>query len=152
MVLSFLRDLWFHFMGPVDTVCDLISEWEPDNASSEAAIEESLHAHLTKHLRGLDIRRQFPHDRVRADILINEEVAIEIKLDLVTAAEFHRLIGQLDCYARWGVRMVVLLVGQVDPDLKARVEERLLKDWSDEDEARVVLVPTRQVNSRHNLG
>lgn len=139
--MSFVHNLWFRLIGPVDVVCDRILEWAPDDATNEARIEESLHAHLVRRLKWLDVRRQFPHDRVRADILVNEEVAIEIKRNLVTTAELHRLIGQLDTYARWGVRMVVVLVGEVDPDLKARVEARLLRDWDDEDEARVIHVP-----------
>lgn len=138
---NFLRNLWFDFMGPVDTVCDLIRKWQPTDTTSETKIEESLYAHLAKRFRRHDVRRQFRHDRVTADILINEKLAIEIKLNLTKTADFRRLIGQLDCYANWGVRMIVVLVGQVDTDLQRRVEERLQKDWGDEDEARVVHVP-----------
>lgn len=132
--------IWYVLNGPVETVCESIAKWEPDDISNETAIETSLYNHLGEDLKGLDIRRQYPHDRIKADILVKEEVAIEIKLNLTTTAEFHRLIGQLEGYARWGVRMIVLLVGQVDSDLKKRVEERLRKDWDDEDEARVVRV------------
>ena len=135
---NFLRNLCFDLMGPVESVCDLISEWKPIDTSSETKIEESLHAHLAKRLKRHDVRRQFRHDRVTADILINEKLAIEIKLNLTKTAEFRRLIGQLDCYANWCVRMIVLLVGEVDIDLKRRLEERLQKDWGDEDDARVV--------------
>jgi len=141
-VAKLLRDLWHGCQCPLDTVSDLVREWvPPDNVDGETAIEESLYTHLAKHLKGHDIRRQFPHDRVRADILIDQEVAIEIKLNLTTTAEFQRLIGQLECYADWGVRIMVLLVGQVDATLKRRVEKRLRKDWGDEDEARVVHFP-----------
>jgi hypothetical protein len=136
-----LRNLWFDFMDPVGTVYDLIHEWQPTNTSSETKIEESLHAHLAKHLKRHDVRRQFRHDRVTADILINEKLAIEIKINLTKTAEFQRLIGQLDCYADWGVQIIVLLVGEVDPDLKRRVEDRLQKDWGDEYQARLVYIP-----------
>ncbi|HJP17570.1 MAG TPA: hypothetical protein QF468_02825 [Nitrospinota bacterium] len=136
--MPFLRDLWFDLCGPVDKVCNLINKWSPEDLSGEAAIEESLYAHLTNHMKGHDIRRQFPHDRVRADILINEKVAIEIKLNLTSTAEFQRLIGQLETYARWGVQMIVLIVGQIDMNLKTRLEERLLADWDDEESARLV--------------
>ena len=136
-----LRNLWFDFTGPVETVCNLISEWHPTDTSSEIKIEESLHEYLTKQLKWYDVRRQFRHDRITADILINEKLSIEIKLNLTKTADFRRLIGQLDCYADWGVRVIVLLVGQVDSDLMRWVEERLQKDWDDEYEARVVHMP-----------
>jgi len=136
-----LRNLWFDFTDPVETVSKLIYEWQPTDTSSETKIEESLHAHLAKRLKRDDVRRQFHHDRVTADILINEKLGIEIKLNLTKTAEFRRLIGQLDCYANWGVCMIVLLVGQVDTDLMRRVEERLQKDWEDEYQARVIHMP-----------
>ena len=139
--MSFLHNVLFALKGPVETVCKAISKWEPEDISSEAATQKSLYVHLTRHLNRHDVRQQYPHDRVKADILINEEVAVEIKLNLTTTAKFHRLIGQLESYARWDVRIVVLLVGRVDPELKRRVEERLRQDWEDEDDARVVHVP-----------
>ena len=136
-----LRNLWFDFMDPVATVSDLIRKWQPTDTSTEAKIEESLHAYLAKRLKWHDVRRQFRHDRVTADILINEKLAIEIKLNLTKKGECDRLIGQLDSYANWGVQMIVLLVGQVDADLKRRVEERLQKDWEYEYEPRLVHIP-----------
>jgi hypothetical protein len=138
---KFLRNLWFDFMDPVVTVCNLIYEWQPTDISSEIKIEESLYKYLAKELNRYDVRRQFRHDRITADILINEKLAIEIKLNLTRTEDFRRLIGQLDCYANWGVRMIVLLVGKVDADLMRRVEERLQKDWEDEYEARVIHMP-----------
>ena len=136
--MPFFRDFLFHMRGAVDTVCNHIDNWSPEDISTEAAIEESLYVYLTSHMKGHDIRRQFPYDRVRADILINEMVAVEIKLNLISTTEFQRLIGQLETYARWGKRMIVLVVGQIDMNLKSRIEERLLSDWGDEESARLI--------------
>jgi len=147
--LAFFRNLWFHLCGSVDTVCNHINKWTPEDISSEAAIEESLYVYLCNHMKGHDIRRQFPYDRVRADILINEIVAIEIKLNLMSTIEFQRLIGQLETYARWGIQMIVLVVGQIDMNLKSRVEERLLSDWDDEESARLI---HKEINPVPNLG
>jgi hypothetical protein len=55
------------------------------------------------------------------------------------------MIGQLETYARWGVQIVVLIVGQIDNDLKKRIEERLLTDWDDEESARVVHIAVPHV-------
>jgi len=136
-----LRNVLFVIKYPVETVCKAIAKWEPEDISNEAAIQESLYAHLTRHLNGHDVRQQYPHGRVKADILVNEKVAVEIKLDLTTTAKFQHLIGQLESYACWCVCIVVPLVGQVDPELKKRVEEWLRQDWEDEDDARVIHVP-----------
>ena len=138
---KFLCNLWFDFMDPVESVCALIYEWKPTDTGSETKIEESLYAYLANKLKRQDVRRQFRHDRITADILINEKLAIEIKLNLTKTAEFRRLIGQLDCYANWGVSMIVLLVGEVQTDLMKRVEDRLQKDWDYEYDARLVHIP-----------
>ena len=136
-----VRRLWFRSYDPIGTTSDAISQCQFHDFSSEQAIEESLFLHLKNKLKGLDIRRQYPHDRVKADILIEECVAIEIKLNLTTTKS-QRLIGQLDTYARWGVKMIVLLVGKADDDLKRRIEERLIKDWDDEDDTRLIHITT----------
>jgi len=62
-----------------------------------------------------------------------------------STAEFQRMIGQLETYARWGVQIVVLIVGQIDNDLEKRIEERLLTDWDDEESARVVHIAVPNV-------
>ena len=147
--MPFFRDFWFQLWDPVDTVCNHIDKWSPEDISSEAAIEESLYIYLSSHMKGHDIRRQFPYDRVRADILINEMVAVEIKLNLISTTEFQRLIGQLETYARWGKRMIVLVVGQIDMNLKSRIEERLLSDWGDEESARLI---HKEINPVSKLG
>lgn len=133
-----LRGILFKYWDPLGTVTDAIRQCKLYDLSSEAEVEESLFQHLNRKLKGIDVRRQYPHDRVKADILIEEYVAIEIKLNLITTAEFQRLIGQLETYARWGVLMIVLIVGEADDDLKRRIEERLIKDWGDENNVRLI--------------
>lgn len=122
-------------------VCRAIEGWIPEDLSSESVVESSLALHLSQRINGAEIRRQFAYDRIRADLLIEETVAIEIKLNLRSTNEFQRLIGQLETYARWGKRTIVLLVGETDENLQRRIKERLLSDWGDEDCARVVHVP-----------
>ena len=139
------RRMMFDILGDaVDEVSDAIDAWNYELLSSEAEAEESLHAHLNSVFPYLEIRRQFPYDRIRADLLIDDLVAIELKYQLKDTKEFQRLIGQLDTYAAWGKRMIVLIVGDTQDDFEARVRNRLRNDWGDEDEARLIKVPLKR--------
>ena len=115
------------------TIRGLVTEWNPENVRSEAEAEQSLYEFLCSKLAGFRIRRQYPHDRIRADIVIEDIVAIELKWNLQSTEEFQRFIGQLEGYSRWGVGLVVVFLGSCDPDLVARVKDRVGSDWDDSD-------------------
>jgi hypothetical protein len=136
--------VWRYVSGRGMATAEIIKKWRPEDISSEKAIEESLYGHLVRNLEGLSIRRQFRYDRITADILIEDEVAIEIKLNLTGTREFHRLIGQIETYAKWGKDLVIVLVGEVDLDIKDRIEDRLRTDWDESFEgerAQVIHIP-----------
>ncbi len=88
-------------------------------------MEDSLYQFLQARLPGFRITRQYAHDRLKADIVIEEAVAIELKCDLASTSEYQRLIGQLEGYAQWGIRLVLVLAGSTDPDISHRVAEHL---------------------------
>lgn len=124
-----LKGFLFKHWDSVGWVRRAINDWTPSEATSEAVVQDELNAHLQERLSGLIIRTQFPHDRIKADFLIEDSLAIEVKLNLTHTREFQRLIGQLETYARWGKDLVVLIVGDADPDMKERILDRLRSDW-----------------------
>ena len=128
--------------GPLNKVADAVHRWEYQSISSEAEAEELLYDHLRMEFPGIDIRRQFNYDRIRADLLVNDEVAIELKYNLVETTELQRLIGQLDTYHSWGKQMLVLVIGNIHDDYVTRLKQRLMRDWGDEDQARFINLPT----------
>jgi hypothetical protein len=71
------------------------------------------------------ITRQYGHGRLRADIVIEEKVASELKYALATKPEYQRLIGQLEDYARWDILLIVVLAGPSDSDLVRQVSDHL---------------------------
>ncbi len=136
--------VWRYVSGRGRAAAEIIEKWKPKDISSEKVIEDSLYNFLVKKLEGLTIRRQFRYDRITADLLIEDVVAIEIKLNLTKTREFQHLIGQIETYAEWDKDLVVVLVGEVDPDIKDRIENRLRKDWDDSfegDRAQVIYIP-----------
>ena len=130
-----LKRFFFRTWSPLESVRDAIADWPLPDANNEAEFEESLASFLSARFDYLEIRRQFPFGRIRADIVVEQTVAIELKFHLNLTTEFQRLIGQLDTYSEWGLRLIVLVVGDIQDDFKRRIEMRLKKDWDDGDSA-----------------
>lgn len=121
-----LARLWFRAWDPLGAASALVAQWErPPGLDTERALQDSLYEYLQRRLPGYRITREYAHDRLKADIVIEEAVAIELKHDLAHKSEFQRLIGQLEDYAQWGIPLVVVLVGRTNPDFAHRVSEHL---------------------------
>jgi len=75
---------------------------------------------------------------LRADIVIEDAVAVELNHGLTSTSECNRFVGQLEGYAEWGIRLVVVLAGPTDADIVARVRNHLSKRFSSLD-ARLVI-------------
>lgn len=127
-----LSELKFRSWDPIGTVVRRVESWNSRTlpvGSPEADCERDLHRHLVAELPGLRVDRQFPHGRVRADLLVDGRVALELKVGLCSNAEYNRLVAQLDGYRRWGVALVVVLVGVGSEQLRRDIEQILERDW-----------------------
>ena len=136
-----LRGFLFKHWDPVGDVREAIESWPTTSFSNEKEAEDSLFAFLEEKFDGLEVLRQFAYDRIKADILIERAVAIELKVNLLKTSEFQRLVGQLETYAKWKVGMVVVVVGELDTDLRRRIENRLISDWEEENAACLIHCP-----------
>ncbi len=137
--VGYLTTLKFRVWDPLSTVAALVGEWDPGEADSEKGAERSLCDFLRARLPGLRITPQYGHDRFAADIFVADKVAIELKRNLNSTAEYQRLVGQIENYAEWRVRLVVVLVGTTDPDLADRIEDHLNRRFNTfYDEAKLV--------------
>jgi len=105
------------FWDSVGTVTQLIDKWSPRKCYSEKDYEQSLSRFLNREMPDIKVTPQYAIGRTKADLLIGEKVIVEIKKDLVSTAQYDRLVGQLTRYKDWNGSVVVLLVGETDPDL-----------------------------------
>lgn len=131
--MSFINKFVFNW-DPVGVIKKSINQWTFDQVESEADAEHQLTAHLKQHHPSLEIRNQFPHDRLIADILIEKKVAVELKFNLKSTNEFNRLLGQIDHYYDWGVYLIVVIIGECHEDFVSRIERKLGKLWEDTDD------------------
>jgi len=126
--MGFLDKLKFHAWDSVVAVVDLLGKWRPRKCTSEKDFEKSLYSFLHDELGGLQITKQYAKGRIRADLMIGDKVIVELKHNLNTTAKYQRLVGQLMEYRDWDGRIVILLTGETDKNLRKHLDEHLRKE------------------------
>lgn len=115
-------------LDSVGVLTSLFNKWRPRNCKIEKDYENSLSSFLHEELENHEIIKQYAIGRFRADLAIDDELIIEIKYNFNTLTKYRSLLGQLAEYKEWGGRVILLLVGKTDPDLKKRLTSYLEKE------------------------
>jgi hypothetical protein len=123
--MGLLDKIAFHVFDGAGAVISLIERWEPKRCKTEKDYEKSLVAHLRAELAGIAVTPQYAKGRIKCDLVVGEKVIVEIKKDMKSTGNCQRLVGQLSEYADWDGRVVVLLVGETDPDLRMNIEKAI---------------------------
>jgi hypothetical protein len=123
-------------------VTSLMDKWRPRGCKTEKDFENSLYKFLHEHLDTIQITKQYARCRIRADLVVGDDVIVELKHNLNTTAKYQRLTGQLIEYKEWKGQIVILLTGEVDPNLRKQLKgfiesEEFDDDW---DEGTVTVV------------
>lgn len=120
---------------------ELVEKWTPLDCSSEKEYEDSFYNFLLENIPDFTITRQYALGRTKADIVVEDGFIIELKHNLTGTNEYHRVIGQITEYKKWGWPLLVVLTGTTDPDLQKRLERHLDSEWPsiDPDDAKVVI-------------
>jgi len=105
----------------------LLEKWRPRNCETEKDYENNLCAFLRRELPDFRVTPQYAQGRFRADLQVGENMVIEIKHNLNTTAKYQRLVGQVTSYGEWKGKVVLLLMGKADPDLKGELIRHLKK-------------------------
>lgn len=124
--------LKFRYWDDVGAIIDIIKKWRPRGCKTEKDYENSLSSKLHENFPSFQITKQYAKGRIRADLLIDEKVIVEIKHNLYSTAEYLRLIGQLIVYRHdWSGRVLLLLTGKTDPSLVKDLERIIKKEGLD---------------------
>lgn len=123
------------FESDSDVVRRLLKEWQPASFDfSEKEQEQSLLSFLRKKLPDVPITPQYGIAKGKADIVIQDEHVIELKLGFTedSVGEFDRCLGQLWRYkekwvARDRGRVWLVVVGHSEAEFRD-----LLKTWFDQ--------------------
>lgn len=118
--------MWW--LNSVRVLTSLLSKWHPRNCKTEKDYENSLYTFLHKKLEDHQITKQYAIGRLRADLVIDNRLIIEIKYKLNTLQKYQRLLGQLAGYKGWDGRVVLVLIGKTDPNLRKELTSHLEKE------------------------
>lgn len=120
--MTFFNKLKMGWSG-ADTVATLVESWEPGTLKNEKQYEDSLYDYILENLEGIEVIKQYGRGRMRADLVVNDDVIIELKNNLDATSKCQRLIGQLSDYKEWDGPIIVVLCGKTDPNLLKKVEK-----------------------------
>lgn len=124
-----IEKLRFEFWDGTDMVVSLIKDWTPeDNCKTEKSFEKSLYNHLHDNLKEIQVTKQYSKGRIRADLVVGEKVIIEIKNNLDTTSKYQRLIGQIAEYKEWDGKIIILLIGHTEKNLRKELDRYLQKE------------------------
>ena len=121
-------------------VLDIINQWKPKKKYSK---ESEYRDNLVEYIRQVfnqvfkqeqetslffepvKHRIKIEHKNIYADIDIDEEIGIELKLNLRGKSEVDRLYGQISGYAKEYENIFIILCGDVKEDIHEEVLYRL---------------------------
>jgi hypothetical protein len=131
--MGLLDKLKFQMWDDVGVVVDLIAKWRPRRCTTEKDFEKSLYAYLHEAFGDTQVTRQFARGRIRADLMVGNKVIIELKHNLNSTSKLQRLLGQLSQYEDWDGRVVLLLTGETEPNLRKELKQFIQKQGWDDD-------------------
>ena len=119
-------------MSAYESVGKLVKDWKPQPLPSELKYRDSLLAHLREGLKDAKmIESEFRHLGTTIDIYVKQagfwgesEVFVELKRNLISKAQLDRLVGQIESLNLKKNAIIVVLCGETNPALLARLKER----------------------------
>jgi hypothetical protein len=120
--MGWVQKLQFRF-DPDGMVRSAVKRWRPRSCDTEKEYEKSLYEFLHKEFPDIQVTRQFARGRVRADIVVGDNIIMELKNNLDTTAKYQRLMGQLMAYDEWDGQIFVVLTGDTDPNLRKQLAQ-----------------------------
>ncbi len=130
--MGILDKLKFHALDSVGAVAGIIEKWAPTGCKTEKQYENSLYLVLHAELGDVQVTKQYAKGRIHADLVVDDKVIIELKHNLDSTAKFQRLVGQVESYKEWNGRVIILLTGTTEPNLRKQLDrhvETLNEGW-----------------------
>jgi hypothetical protein len=115
-------------MQALNTVVNLIHQWQPDRLPKELKYRDSLAAFLHERLPQAIVEKEYRHSGTTSDLYVecagflrSSEVFIELKRNLLQKNQLDRLIGRLESLKPSKHRIIVVLCGETKPELLTRL-------------------------------
>lgn len=118
--------------GLLPVIAKAVSAWKPPKLKSEAAYRDNLLALLRETVPDdTRVEKEFRHRGTTMDlwlewkgVIMNDELAFELKVNLKRKTDFDRLVGQIEGIDPRKNKTVVVLIGETDPALLGRLQDK----------------------------
>jgi hypothetical protein len=118
--------------GLLPAFVKLVAAWQPTEMKSELAYRNALYSFLKEAIPpDCRIEKEYRHRGTTVDIwlswkglLLMQDVAIELKVNLRKKSEYDRLVGQIEQLEPRKQKVVVVLVGETADVFLYRLRER----------------------------
>ena len=118
--------------GLLPVIAKLATEWQPPILKNELAYRDHLLAHVRQAVPAdTTVEKEYRHRGTTVDLwlrwkglLVTDELAIELKVNLKKKTEFDRLIGQVESLQPKNYKTLIVLIGATDEQLLARLREK----------------------------
>ncbi|SRR5216684_227166 len=121
------EEVKFSYWDDAGTVVQLIKKWVPGECKNEKDYEKSLYLFLHAELGSIQVTKQPGYGRLKADLAVGKNVLVELKHNLDSTSELLRLIGQLEGYRESDKRVIVVLTGRTEPNLRKELRHAIEK-------------------------
>ncbi len=119
-------------MSAFESVYKLGKEWQPQLLPTELKYRDSFVAYLRERLKNAKrIEPEYRHLGTTTDIYVEQSgfigssaVFIELKRNFLSKAQLDRLVGQIESLEPKKNFIVLILCGETNPALVARLKER----------------------------
>ena len=121
--------------GLLPSLTKFLEQWQPPNLRGETKYRD----HLLGALRAAvpndsKVEKEYRHRGTTIDVWLkwqgifdSEEVAFELKVNLLRKTDYDRLVGQLEGMEPTKYKTIVVLIGETDPTYLGRLRERYAK-------------------------
>lgn len=119
--------------GLMPTLVRTLKDWRPPSLKTELDYRDALNKHLREVLtEDARIEREYRHNGTTSDLYLcwtgmlggKTEVFFELKRNLKRKGEFDRLVGQVEGLQPKRNNIVLVLIGELNNDLVARLRSR----------------------------
>ena len=118
-------------MTAFESVLKSAKQWQPNPLATELKYRDALIAHLRQQLKEATIEPEYRHSGTTTDIYVKRkgffgfsEVFVELKRNLSSKSQLDRLVGQIESLEPKKNFIIVILCGETNPTLLARLKER----------------------------
>jgi hypothetical protein len=135
-----LEKLSVGWHGLLPSLTKFVEQWRPPSLRGETKYRDHLLSALREAVPDdTKVEKEYRHRGTTIDVWLkwqgvfsSEEVAFELKVNLLRKTDYDRLVGQLEGMEPAKYKTIVVLIGETDPSLLGRLKERYAKHLQDD--------------------